>query len=61
MADLHDLTGRLPAWFSEDIDIFLDPSAFDPPLGKKGIDRELNKLREVIGQHPALTFVDKQN
>jgi hypothetical protein len=26
--------------FSEDIDIFLDPTAFDPPLGKKAIDRE---------------------
>jgi len=31
--------------FSEDIDIFVDPTAFDPPLGKKGIDRELKKLR----------------
>jgi predicted nucleotidyltransferase component of viral defense system len=27
--------------FSEDIDIFLDPTAFDPPLGRKAIDREL--------------------
>jgi len=27
--------------FSEDVDIFLDPTAFEPPLGKKGIDREL--------------------
>src|SRR5690349_13473825 len=27
--------------FSEDIDIFLDPAAFDPALGKRGIDREL--------------------
>jgi hypothetical protein len=26
--------------FSEDIDIFLDPAAFDPALGKRGIDRE---------------------
>ena len=25
--------------FSEDIDIFLDPTTFEPPLGKKGIDR----------------------
>jgi Nucleotidyl transferase AbiEii toxin, Type IV TA system len=42
--------------FSEDIDIFLDPLAFTPPLGKKGIDRELRKLRDAIGTHPALTF-----
>ena len=47
--------------FSEDIDIFLDPSAYDPPLGKKGIDRELNKLRDTVGQHPALIFVDKES
>ncbi len=43
--------------FSEDIDIFLDPLAFKPALGKKAIDRELKKLRDVVGQHPALTFV----
>jgi hypothetical protein len=43
--------------FSEDIDIFLDPLAFTPALGKNGIDRELKRLRDVIGQHPALTTV----
>ena len=47
--------------FSEDIDIFLDPTAFEPPLGKKGIDRELKKLRQAIEQHPALTFVEKES
>ncbi len=47
--------------FSEDIDIFLDPTAFHPPLGKKGIDRELKKLRQAIEQHPALTFVEKES
>ena len=31
--------------FSEDIDLFLDPLAFQPPLGKKAIDRELKRLR----------------
>jgi predicted nucleotidyltransferase component of viral defense system len=31
--------------FSEDVDIFLDPRAFDPVLGKNGIDRELKRLR----------------
>jgi hypothetical protein len=47
--------------FSEDIDIFLDPTAFEPPLGEKGIDRELKKLRQAIEQHPALTFVEKES
>jgi hypothetical protein len=32
--------------FSEDIDIFLDPTAFAPPL---------------VGKHPALTFVEKES
>jgi predicted nucleotidyltransferase component of viral defense system len=35
--------------FSEDIDIFLDPLAFQPPLGKRAIDRELKKLRDSVG------------
>jgi hypothetical protein len=47
--------------FSEDIDIFLDPTGFDPPLGKKVIDRELKKLRQSIEKHPALKFVDKES
>jgi hypothetical protein len=47
--------------FSEDIDIFLDPTAFDPALGKKAIDRELKKLRHAIEGHPGLTFVEKES
>jgi predicted nucleotidyltransferase component of viral defense system len=47
--------------FSEDIDIFLDPEAFDPALGKNGIDRELKKLRDAIAAHPALTFVSEES
>jgi hypothetical protein len=47
--------------FSEDIDIFLDPTAFDPPLGKNAIDRELKKLRQVIDRHPGLKFVEKES
>ena len=43
--------------FSEDIDIFLDPAAFQPHLGKNAIDRELKKLRDIVGAHPALTHV----
>ena len=47
--------------FSEDVDIFLDPTAFDPELGKNAIDRELKKLRDAIAAHPALTFVAKES
>ena len=43
--------------FSEDIDIFLDPLAFKPALGKNAIDRELKNLRDAVAAHPALTFV----
>lgn len=47
--------------FSEDLDVFLDPGAFDPPLGKKAIDRELKKLRQALEQHPGLTFVEPES
>jgi len=43
--------------FSEDIDIFLDPEAFQPALGKNAIDRELKRLRDAVGKHAALTFI----
>lgn len=42
--------------FSEDIDIFLDPTAFQPTLGKNAIDRELKKLRDAVARHPAFSF-----
>ena len=47
--------------FSEDIDIFLDPAAFAPPLTGRAIDRELKKLRDVVGEHPALTFLKNES
>jgi hypothetical protein len=47
--------------FSEDIDIFLDPAAFEPPLGKNGIDREVRRLRDAVGAHPALTFLPAES
>jgi len=43
--------------FSEDVDIFLDPQAFDPTLGKNAINRELRMLRDAVNSHPALTFL----
>lgn len=52
-----NLIGR----FSEDIDIFLDPLAFKPALSKRGIDRELKKLRDAVGGHPALTFIKAES
>lgn len=48
---------NLIARFSEDIDLFLDPLAFEPPLGTKAIDRELKRLRDAVASHPALSFV----
>jgi hypothetical protein len=47
--------------FSEDIDIFLDHLDFQPALGKRAIDRELKKLRDAIGAHPALTYIAKES
>lgn len=59
-------TSLLKGWnliqrFSEDIDLFLDPAAFQPALVKRAIDRELKKLRDAIGAHPALTFIEKES
>lgn len=43
--------------FSEDIDLFVDPTAWDPELSKNGITRTLRKLKERIEQHPGLTYM----
>ncbi|MCA9124041.1 MAG: nucleotidyl transferase AbiEii/AbiGii toxin family protein [Planctomycetaceae bacterium] len=47
--------------FSEDIDLFLDPQAFTPALGKKGIDRELKRLRDAVAKVPGLTFLKEKS
>lgn len=47
--------------FSEDVDIFLDPDGFPGGLGKNAIDRELKKLRDAVGRHPALTFLQDES
>jgi len=47
--------------FSEDIDIFLDPLAFQPPLGRRAIDREFRKLRDRVAAHPALAFIGTES
>ncbi len=47
--------------FSEDIDIFFDPMAFDPRLGKNAINRELKSLRQAIEKHPRLKFIEEES
>lgn len=47
--------------FSEDVDIFFDPTSFSPTLGKNAINRELKKLRQAIEAHPGLTFMEKDS
>lgn len=42
--------------FSEDIDIFLDPLAFQPPLGTNAINRELKKLRDALAKQAGLHY-----
>jgi hypothetical protein len=40
--------------FSEDIDLFLDPQSFDPPLGAKRVDGRLRELRDTVTRVPGL-------
>lgn len=40
--------------FSEDVDVFLDPRAFTPPIRTRGIDRALKQLRDDIAAHAGL-------
>ncbi len=47
--------------FSEDIDIFFDPTLFNPPLGKNAINRELKRLRQCIEAHPGLEFIEEES
>jgi hypothetical protein len=43
--------------FSEDIDLFLDPRSYSPPLAGKQLDRELKHLRDAVLAVPALRHV----
>ena len=47
--------------FSEDVDIFLDPRAFEPVLGRNGINRELKALRDAVATHPGLAFLPDES
>lgn len=41
--------------FSEDLDLFFNPESFEPTLSANDIDRQLKRLRDAVGAHPALT------
>jgi hypothetical protein len=44
--------------FSEDVDLFVDPTRFDPPLqSARAVDRELRTLRDRVAGHPGLDLV----
>jgi hypothetical protein len=44
--------------FSEDVDLFVDPARFDPPLeSARAIDRALRTLRDRVAGHPGLDLV----
>ncbi len=47
--------------FSEDIDLFVDPLAWSPTLGARGIDRELKRLRDSVAAVPPLRFVAEES
>lgn len=47
--------------FSEDLDLFLDPIAFEPALGKNAINRELKKISDLVGAHPAFSFLPNES
>ena len=47
--------------FSEDVDLFLDPLSFEPILGKRGIDKELKKLRNAMALHPGLALAGNES
>lgn len=43
--------------FSEDLDLFLDPTSYEPVMGGKKLDRALKQLRDAASKHPALIFL----
>ena len=47
--------------FSEDVDFFLNPLTFDPALGRRGVDRELERLRDAVDADPALIFLEEES
>ena len=51
---------RLLRRFSEDLDLFLNPSSYDPALTRRGVDRELRGIRDSVMEHPSLGYDDER-
>ncbi|MCG9892958.1 MAG: nucleotidyl transferase AbiEii/AbiGii toxin family protein [Thermosynechococcaceae cyanobacterium MS004] len=45
--------------FSEDLDLFLNQNAFEPPLGASRTDKMLKSIEESVGTHPVLRYLSK--
>lgn len=43
--------------FSEDVDLFLNPSKFDPPLGESRVRRKLEEIKDLVASHPGLDWI----
>jgi Nucleotidyl transferase AbiEii toxin, Type IV TA system len=43
--------------FSEDLDLFLDPNAFDSPLSSNQTDKVLKNIQAAVGEYPALQLL----
>jgi Nucleotidyl transferase AbiEii toxin, Type IV TA system len=52
---------RLIDRFSEDIDLFVDRDTWEPPLGKRRLDRVLKELRDAVAEHPAFTHLPDES
>ncbi|MHC5897312.1 nucleotidyl transferase AbiEii/AbiGii toxin family protein [Nostoc sp.] len=46
--------------FSEDIDLFLNRDAFNPPLSQNGIYKTLEAIQILVDKHPGLTLDKKR-
>lgn len=47
--------------FSEDIDLFVHPGAFNRRPGKNKMDKILKELAEGVGEHPALSWLGDES
>jgi hypothetical protein len=47
--------------FSEDIDVFVNPDAFNPRPGKNKMDKILKELAAGVGEHPALNQIEEES
>jgi hypothetical protein len=47
--------------FSEDIDLFLNPKSYDPPLGESRIRRTLEQIKDLVNEHPGLEWTENDS